>query len=163
KSKSDRNSKTEKTQTTKPTKSSTKSAAASMTLTMTTLSLDTPVKTEPSVTSSFKASPQSERETSIKEYPQQHLIKEWRWAHYGQTETRSVHNDQYKVAPQSPKAMQGVEKIPSINTHPPQSTQSTQSTTASFLPPPPLDIPISSNFTRYDKNVWSLVNGLTNL
>ncbi|CAG8822061.1 1844_t:CDS:1, partial [Racocetra persica] len=94
KSKSDRNSKTEKTQT-KPTKSSTKSAAASMTLTMTTL-LDTSVKTEPSITSSFKASPQSERETSIKEYPQQHLIKEWRWAHYGQPETRSVHNDQYK-------------------------------------------------------------------
>ncbi|CAG8648283.1 11434_t:CDS:1, partial [Cetraspora pellucida] len=143
KSKTDRNSKTEKTQTTKPAKSSTKSAAASMTLTMTTLSLDTPVKSE---SPSFKTSSQSERDTSIKEYPQQHLIKEWRWAHYGQTESRSVHNE-YKVTPQSPKQMQGVEKIPSITTHPPP-----QSTAASLLPPPPLDIPVSSNFTRYDKN-----------
>ncbi|CAG8638759.1 29610_t:CDS:2 [Gigaspora margarita] len=103
---------------------------------------------------------------SIKDYhPQQHLIKEWRWAHYGQNDSRSVHNvhnvhnDQYKIPPpQSPKQMQGVEKIPSITTHPPP-----QSTTASLLPPPPLDIPISSNFTGYDKNVWSLVNGLTTL
>ncbi|CAG8443989.1 9020_t:CDS:2 [Dentiscutata heterogama] len=47
-------------------------------------------------------------QTSIKDYPQQHLIKEWRWAHYGQTDTRSVHNDQYKIPPpQSPKPMQG--------------------------------------------------------
>ncbi|CAG8613745.1 1555_t:CDS:1 [Dentiscutata erythropus] len=162
KSKSDRNSKAEKSQPSKPAKSSSKSAAASMTLTMTTissLSLDTSTsKSDSSITSSFKSLPQSERETSIKDYPQQHLIKEWRWAHYGQTDARSVHNDQYKIPPpQSPKPMQGVEKIPLITTHLPQSNAT------SLLPPPPLDIPISSNFTGYDKNVWSLVNGLTTL
>ncbi|RIB01594.1 hypothetical protein C2G38_2127258 [Gigaspora rosea] len=162
KSKSDRSSKSEKSQPTKPAKSSTKSVANSMTLTMTTLSLDSSSKSDSSITSSFKSLPQSERDNSIKDYhPQQHLIKEWRWAHYGQNDSRSVHNDQYNKIPppQSPKQMQGVEKIPSITTHPPP--QSTA--TSSLLPPPPLDIPISSNFTGYDKNVWSLVNGLTTL
>jgi len=69
--------------------------------------------------------------------------KKWRWAHYTQSDPpNNVSNNS--------------------NTNNITSNITSVQTTPSLLPP--IDIPISSNFlATYDRNIWSLVNGYTNV
>ncbi|CAG8495042.1 10807_t:CDS:1 [Acaulospora colombiana] len=135
-----------------------KSLAASMTSTMTTLSMDPtpPNSSISSISSHLKSSPHAELHMSSVSLVKDES-KEWRWAHCQSESFRQTPPDSYQqpLPPppsQPPNSMQGVEKIPAQ-----QPSMSTK-----LLPP--IDIPISTNFMEgYDKNVWSLVNGYTNL
>ncbi|CAG8442000.1 10413_t:CDS:2 [Acaulospora morrowiae] len=124
----------------------------SMTSTMTTLSMDT-TSSKP-ISSSLKSPSQSaERHMSSVSLIKDES-KEWRWAHCQSESFRQTPSDSYQKPPpsQTSSSMQGVEKIP---------VQQPSSSTRLL---PPIDIPISTNFMEgYDKNVWSLVNGYTNL
>ncbi|CAG8647816.1 6401_t:CDS:1 [Funneliformis caledonium] len=116
--------------------------------------------------------------------------KEWRWAHYSQNEatintinnvrnvtiatgTKPTKTPPPASAPVSPRLPGSAHSTVSTNSPASPHTPVSSLPPVTIRPPlpsvnafptlPTIDAQISTNFTSYDKNVWNLVNGFTNL